>query len=215
MYRTLLYKESLCIGLFLGLFICFGIFITFLTIYLFIIKNKYKIIPFIILIILMIFYRYKNYTTEYDDNIIVSPAEGKITNIMSLSNNRVFVSIFLSVFNNHTQIYPVNGTVIKRVYDDTGQFNIVIDGYKSRNNEKKIHTIRMNNNNIVEVIQIAGFLPRRIASSDVVPLDVKAGEYLGMIKFGSRVDLIFLGDINKLLVTLNDNIKLGDIIYEY
>jgi hypothetical protein len=36
-----------------------------------------------------------------------------------------------------------------------------------------------------------------------------------MIKFGSRVDLIFLGDINKLLVTLNDNIKLGDIIYEY
>ena len=205
MYRTLLYKESLCIGL----------FFTFLTIYLFIIKNKYKIIPFIILIILMIFYRYKNYTTEYDDNIIVSPAEGKITNIMSLSNNRVFVSIFLSVFNNHTQMYPVNGTVIKRVYDDTGQFNIVIDGYKSRNNEKKIHTIRMNNNNIVEVIQIAGFLPRRIASSDVVPLDVKAGEYLGMIKFGSRVDLIFLGDINKLLVTLNDNIKLGDIIYEY
>ena len=205
MYRTLLYKESLCIGL----------FFTFLTIYLFIIKNKYKIIPFIILIILMIFYRYKNYTTEYDDNIIVSPAEGKITNIMLLSNNRVFVSIFLSVFNNHTQMYPVNGTVIKRVYDDTGQFNIVIDGYKSRNNEKKIHTIQMNNNNIVKVVQIAGFLPRRIASSDVVPLDVKAGEYLGMIKFGSRVDLIFLGDINKLLVTLNDNIKLGDIIYEY
>jgi phosphatidylserine decarboxylase len=205
MYRTLLYKESLYIGL----------FFTFLTIYLFIIKNKYKIIPFIILIILMIFYRYKNYTTEYDDNMIVSPAEGKITNIMALDNNRVLVSIFLSVFNNHTQLYPVNGTVIKRVYDDTGQFNIVIDRYKSRNNEKKIHTIRMNNNNIVEVIQIAGFLPRRIASSDVVPLDVKAGEYLGMIKFGSRVDLIFLGDINKLLVTLNDNIKLGDIIYEY
>ena len=205
MYRTLLYKESLSIGL----------FFTFLTFYLFIIKNKYRIIPFIILIILMIFYRYKNYTTEYDDNIIVSPAEGKITNIMLLSNNRVFVSIFLSVFNNHTQMYPVNGTVIKRVYDDTGQFNIVIDGYKSRYNEKKIHTIQMNNNNIVKVVQIAGFLPRRIASSDVVPLDVKAGEYLGIIKFGSRVDLIFPGDINKLLVTLNDNIKLGDIIYEY
>ena len=205
MYTTLLYKESPFIGLFFIL----------LTICLLITKNKYTIIPLIILIILMIFYRYQKYTTEYNDNIIISPAQGKITNIMLLSNNRILVSVFLSVFNNHTQIYPVNGKVIKRVYDDTGQFNIVIDRYKSRDNEKKIHTIKMKNNNIVKVIQIAGFLPRRIVSSDVVPLDVKAGEYLGMIKFGSRVDLIFPGDINKLLVKLNNNIKLGDIIYKY
>ena len=205
MYTTLLFKESPFIGLFFIL----------LTIYLLIIKNKYTIIPFLILIALMIFYRYKKYTIEYNDNIIVSPAEGKITNIMELSNNRILVSIFLSVFDNHTQIYPVNGKVIKRVYDDTGQFGIVIDRYKSRDNEKKIHTIRMKNNNIVKVVQIAGFLPRRIVSSDVVPLDVEAGEYLGMIKFGSRVDLIFMGDINKLLVTLDNNIKIGDVIYKY
>ena len=205
MYTTLLFKESPFIGLFFIL----------LTIYLLIIKNKYIIIPFLILIALMIFYRYKKYTIEYNDNIIVSPAEGKITNIMELSNNRILVSIFLSVFDNHTQIYPVNGKVIKRVYDDTGQFGIVIDRYKSRDNEKKIHTIRMKNNNIVKVVQIAGFLPRRIVSSDVVPLDVEAGEYLGMIKFGSRVDLIFMGDINKLLVTLDNNIKIGDVIYKY
>ena len=205
MYTTLLFKESPFIGLFFIL----------LTIYLLIIKNKCTIIPFLILIALMIFYRYKKYTIEYNDNIIVSPAEGKITNIMELSNNRILVSIFLSVFDNHTQIYPVNGKVIKRVYDDTGQFGIVIDRYKSRDNEKKIHTIKMKNNNIVKVIQIAGFLPRRIVSSDVVPLDVKAGEYLGMIKFGSRVDLIFMGDINKLLVTLDNNIKIGDVIYKY
>ena len=204
MYTTLLFKESPLIGLFFIL----------LIIYLFITK-KNTIIPLIILIALMIFYRYKKYTIEYNDNIIVSPAEGKITNIMLLSNNRILVSVFLSVFNNHTQIYPVNGKVIKRSYDDTGQFDIVIDRYKSRDNEKKIHTIAMKNNNIVKVVQIAGFLPRRIASSDVVPLDVEAGDYLGMIKFGSRVDLIFPGDINKLLVTLHDKIKLGDIIYEY
>ena len=205
MYTTLLYKESPFIGLFFIL----------LTMYLFITKNKYTIVSFIILIILMIFYRYRQYTIEHNDDIIISPAQGKITNIMVLDNERILVSVFLSVFNNHTQIYPVNGTVIKRVYDDTGQFNIVIDRYKSRDNEKKIHTIKMKNNNIVEVIQIAGFLPRRIVSSNVVPLDVNAGEYLGMIKFGSRVDLIFPGDINKLLVTLHSNIKLGDNIYKY
>ena len=204
MYTTLLFKESPLIGLFFIL----------LIIYLFITK-KNTIIPLIILIALMIFYRYKKYTIEYNDNIIVSPAEGKITNIMLLSNNRILVSVFLSVFNNHTQIYPVNGKVIKRSYDDTGQFDIVIDRYKSRDNEKKIHTIKMKNNNIVKVVQIAGFLPRRIASSDVVPLDVEAGDYLGMIKFGSRVDLIFPGDINKILVTLHNNIKIGDIIYKY
>ena len=204
MYTTLLFKESPFIGLFFIL----------LTIYLLIIKSKYTVIPFIILIALMIFYRYKNYTIEYNDNIIVSPAEGKITNI-TVSNNRILVSIFLSVFNNHTQIYPVNGKVIDRVYDETGKFDIVIDRYKSRDNEKKIHTITMKNNNIVKVVQIAGFLPRRITSSDTVPLDVEAGEYLGMIKFGSRVDLIFPGDINKLLVTLDNNIKIGDVIYKY
>ena len=204
MYTTLLYKESPFIGLFFIL----------LTICLLMTKNKYSLIPLIILIALMIFYRYNKYTKEYNDNIIISPAQGKITNIMLL-DNKILVSVFLSVFNNHTQIYPVNGKVIKRIYDNTGKFNIVIDRYKSRDNEKKIHTIKMKNNNIVKVVQIAGFLPRRIVSSDEVPLDVKAGQYLGMIKFGSRVDLIFPGDINKLLIKVNDNIKLGDIIYKY
>lgn len=204
MYRTLLFKESPFIGLFFIL----------LTICLLMTKNKYSLIPLIILIALMIFYRYNKYTKEYNDNIIISPAQGKITNIMLL-DNKILVSVFLSVFNNHTQIYPVNGKVIKRIYDNTGKFNIVIDRYKSRDNEKKIHTIKMKNNNIVKVVQIAGFLPRRIVSSDEVPLDVKAGQYLGMIKFGSRVDLIFPGDINKLLIKVNDNIKLGDIIYKY
>ena len=98
MYTTLLFKESPFIGLFFIL----------LTIYLLIIKNKYIIIPFLILIALMIFYRYKKYTIEYNDNIIVSPAEGKITNIMELSNNRILVSIFLSVFELNGNFIPFN-----------------------------------------------------------------------------------------------------------
>jgi len=69
----------------------------------------------------------------------------------------------------------------------------------------------MNNNKLLRIIQIAGFFPRRIVSSEKVPKEVMAGEYLGMIKFGSRVDLEFEGDISK--IKIGQKIKLGDVIY--
>jgi len=203
MVGTILFKESpvLAFG------VVFGSAILLAT-------YKFSSIIFIIiLVILMIFYRYDSCRDCYDDNIIISPAEGLITNIHQRGEN-VHISIFLSIFNKHTQIYPVNGEVINRVYDRTGKFEIAVNMDKSRYNEKKIHTIKMKNGGIVTVTQIAGFLPRAINSSDTIPQEVNAGEYLGIIKFGSRVDLLFPGDIDNIKVKLNDNIKLGDIIYE-
>jgi phosphatidylserine decarboxylase len=121
----------------------------------------------------------------------------------------------MSVFNNHTQIYPANGTVVNRIYDRTGQFNIVVNQEKSRHNEKKIHNIIMNNKKLITITQIAGFLPRCITSSDIIPEKVKAGQYLGMIKFGSRIDITFPGNISKLKIKVNDSINIGDDIYTY
>ena len=203
MIGTLLFNESPILG--------FGvIFISALLL------TTYKFGSFIfiiILVILMIFYRYESCENCYADNIIISPAEGLITNIHQ-KGEYVHISIFLSIFNRHTQIYPVNGEVINRVYDRTGKFNIAVTMDKSRYNEKKIHTIKMKNGNIITVTQIAGFLPRAINSSDLIPQKIKAGEYLGIIKFGSRVDLLFPGNIDNIKVKLNDNIKLGDVIYD-
>jgi phosphatidylserine decarboxylase len=203
MYTTLLFRESPIISITL-MFLCFISII-----------YKYNVlfsIVLIFLITLMIFYRYQSHDKRYDDNTIASPANGKITSIEQ-NNKFINISIYLNFLNNHTQIYPVNGVVIERIYDKNGKFELANDINKSRYNEKKIHIIKMVNNNYVKVTQIAGFLVRRIVSSNIVPEKVMAGEYLGMIKFGSRVDIEFVGNASNLNVKIGDNINIGDVLY--
>jgi phosphatidylserine decarboxylase len=162
----------------------------------------------------MVFYRYTPHNKRYDNNTIVSPANGLIT-YAKQNGDLVNISIYLNFLNNHTQIYPVNGVVVERVYDKNGKFELANNINKSRYIEKKIHVIKMENNNILKVSQIAGFFVRRIVSSEKVPEKVMAGEYLGMIKFGSRVDIEFVGNVEKLNVDIGDTVDIGDIIYNY
>ena len=205
MYTTLLFRESPIISIIL-IFLCF-ISIIFLNYLLF-------SIFLIFLITLMIFYRYQPYDKRYDDNTIISPANGNITSVEQ-NGEFINISIYLNFLNNHTQIYPVNGVVIERIYDKNGKFELANDINKSRYNEKKIHIIKMANNNHVKVTQIAGFFVRRIVSSNIVPENVMAGEYLGMIKFGSRVDIEFIGNISNLKVKIGENINIGDVMFNY
>ena len=104
---------------------------------------------------------------------------------------------------------------MKTIYDDTGKFELANNVRKSRFNEKKIHIIQMKNGIEVKVTQIAGFFVRRIVSPKKGNEKVMAGEYLGIIKFGSRVDLEFEGDISKIMIKENQKINIGDIIYTY
>jgi len=170
----------------------------------------------LVLMFLIYFYRYAEFLGRFGDNVIISPACGEITDIIEL-DGYCLVSIFLSPFDRHTQVYPINGKVIKSVYDQNGQFKLAITRNKSHDNEKKMHYILANNGAVVKVTQIAGFLPRRITSENKV--NVKAGEYLGMIKFGSRVDLMFpmkVGDTEfKRRVIVGNKLNIGDIIGLY
>ena len=166
------------------------------------------------MIILSIFYRYKPHNKRYCDNVIISPAEGTIL-YLKQKDNKINISLYLNFLNNHTQIYPVNGVFFKTIYDNTGKFDLANDIRKSRYNEKKIHIIQMENGSYVKVTQIAGFFLRRIVSVKNVNQKVMAGEYLGMIKFGSRVDLEFEGDISKILFVEGQRINIGDMIYTY
>lgn len=186
--------------------------------------NKYNNVGHacvILLICFWLFYRYTPYDKRYTDEVVISPCEGTIL-LVEDRHDYYYIPIFLSVFNKHTQIYPVNGTVVNRKYDHTGKFEIVMYLNKSVDNEKKIHHILMKNGAAISVTQLAGMLPRMITSSDKVPMNVKAGEYLGMIKFGSRVDLLLpktAPDGTKLV--LNSKIKkdfsisIGDMIGRY
>jgi phosphatidylserine decarboxylase len=207
MYTTLFFKESPVIAVVLVLLMC--VFSHF----------KFTATVNVLVAVLLgclYFYRYSPYKGDNSactDGVIISPNEGKITNI-SEKDGVIHISTYMDLLNNHTQIYPVNGTVIDRYYDRTGKFDLVVDQDKCKYNEKKIHYIKTKHG-MVTVTQIAGFFTRVIVSSDKVPETVKAGQYMGMIKFGSRIDTSFTGDIKKLKVKLNDNVKIGDILYTY
>lgn len=203
MYTTLLFKESPILSIILATL-------------LYVTKNNTFLFEIMVIISILViyFYRHSEYTKLHIDNEIISPASGRVIFIKQ-SGELVQMSIYLNLLNNHTQVYPANGIVVNRIYDDTGQFKLLNNMYKSRFNEKKIHIMKMNNGNYLNIIQIAGFFPRRIVSSDVFPEKVTAGQYLGIIKFGSRVDLIFPGDVSKLLVNYNQMLNIGDLIYRY
>lgn len=205
MYTTLLFQESPEIVLIIIIF-CF-------------ISAIYKCsflfcLLLIIFVILIIFYRYKPHNKRYENNVIVSPAEGVVC-YLKQKQKSIIVSIYLNFLNNHTQIYPVNGIVLKQIYDNTGKFALANNIKKSNYNEKKIHIIQNMNKKIIKMTQIAGFFVRRIVSPDKVCKKVLAGEYLGMIKFGSRVDLEFEGNIEQIKIKKDQKINIGDIIYSY
>lgn len=143
----------------------------------------------LLLLFMLYFYRYCPLEiVNIPDNELISPCEGTVLEIYN-KYGYYYIPIFLSPLNRHTQVYPANCEVLDRKYDYTGEFAMVMNLSKSRNNEKKIHTLLLKNCALVQLTQIAGFLPRMIASSDLLQ-QYKAGEYLGMIKFGSRIDLL-------------------------
>ena len=163
----------------------------------------------VVLIFLFYFYRYCPPKIEVPDNILLSPCEGKVTMLRD-DHDYYYISVFLSPMNKHWQIYPVNGVVIDRIYDHSGKYRMVMHADKSQDNEKKMHYIMMNNGTVLKLTQIAGFLPRMITSSDEIGVEVKAGQYLGMIKFGSRVEILVPKKArNGQHLILNDDMAIG------
>ncbi len=169
-----------------------------------------------LLIFMLYFYRYTH--VDYgiiNDNTLISPCEGTVLDVLD-RHDHYYIPIFLSPMNKHTQIYPANCRVLQRTYDRTGEFAMVMNLSKSQNNEKKIHTLQLVNGTVMSLTQIAGFLPRMITSSEDLT-NYKAGDYLGMIKFGSRIDLLIPkngadGSQLQLNIKKDDPLNLGDLI---
>ena len=205
--RTLLFHESPLIGLtavalpIASYYLGYTILTAFLV---------------ILLVFLIYFYRYYEHKERHPDNVIICPADGTITNLI-IDDDKCFISIFLSPMNQHTQIYPANAKVLSHIYDDTGKFDIIVDANKSRDNEKAIHQFQLPNGAVITFTQIAGFLPRRISYDEKINHNVLAGEYLGMIKFGSRVDLtlpmyVSHNNLNQEKLYLDEKIKVDSRI---
>ena len=152
-----------------------------------------------------------------DDTFLVSPADGLVTDISEKSGpeelrleNTTYtkVSVFMNVFNCHVNRVPVSGK-IEEIYYKPGKFlNASLDK-ASEENERNFYKIKSSKDNEeIIIVQIAGLIARRIVCEVEQGQELKQGDRVGMIKFGSRVDIYFKN--KKVLVKLGQNVIAGE-----
>jgi phosphatidylserine decarboxylase len=143
---------------------------------------------------------------------IVSPADGKVTDISSVDANgeeRTRISIFLNVFDVHVNRSPVSG-VIEDVRYHKGKFSNAMSPESAEANEQNVVTLRSDAGTVV-FKQIAGLLARRIVFTKKVGDTLERGERVGLIKFGSRTDVIFPSNV-EMKVRVGDRVKGGSTV---
>lgn len=162
-------------------------------------------IPAVILLMLTLFsiyfFRKPIFKVEEQKNYIYSPAWGKVTSIENIEGKFIHISIFLSVFDVHLQCMPVSGVIESTEYKK-GRFLNALNEQSGEFNEKNVLVIK-SGNYLIEVAQIAGLIARRIVCFSKKNDFLNAGEYFGLIQFGSRVDI-------KLPIESSIKIKKGD-----
>jgi phosphatidylserine decarboxylase len=139
----------------------------------------------------------------------VSPGDGKVTDVspLTLDGQRYTrISIFLSVFDVHVNRSPIAG-VIREARYQRGKFLNAMNAASAEQNEQNIVTVEGDGQTVV-FKQIAGLLARRIVFTKKVGDRVERGERIGLIKFGSRVDVV-LEDSAALQVKVGDRVKGG------
>ncbi len=141
--------------------------------------------------------------------VAVSPADGKVVALQPTEDGRTIISVFMSVFDVHVNRSPVSG-VISDVRYRPGRFMAANRRESSIENEQNSVVVRAGNSR-VEFRQIAGLIARRIVFRKKPGETVRAGERVGMIKFGSRVDLL-LGPEWVLEVQEGDRVKAGSSV---
>jgi phosphatidylserine decarboxylase len=165
---------------------------------------------FLVLVLFVaFFFRDPQRSVPVEAEAIVSPADGKVVRISSEAGGITQISIFLSIFDVHINRSPVEGTVESIRYLP-GKFRVAFDERASVENEQNVWIIQYGLHQ-VKLSQIAGILARRIVSWKLQGERVEKGERIGLIKFGSRVDIFLPGDAS-VAVSLGDKVKGGSSI---
>jgi phosphatidylserine decarboxylase len=170
------------------------------------------ILPLLLAAFFLWFFRDPNRRIPVGEGIIVSPADGKVEEadwIETTAGSRVRVAIFLNVFDVHVNRVPAEGVVTLVEYRE-GQFLNALKPESAIHNEQTLVTIDAGNYS-VSFKQIAGVLARRIVCSLQAGERVERGQRMGMIKFGSRVDVLLPASV-ELRVKAGDRVKGGSSV---
>ena len=196
-------------------FLAISIIITLLTL----LFSTFLFFLFLLLTIwVYFFFRDPERVILNDDNYLISPADGIVSQISKINGpkelgleNEEFerVSIFMNVFNCHVNRTPTKG-VVNELYYKPGKFlNASLDK-ASDENERNYYKINTENNETIIIVQIAGLIARRIVCEVSKDQKLLQGERIGMIRFGSRVDLYFKN--KNILVKKGQNVLAGESI---
>jgi phosphatidylserine decarboxylase len=165
------------------------------------------------------FFRNPDRYFQDEEKVLISPADGKIIKIENVEVNGTIsgkfkkISIFMNVFNVHVNRAPYSGQIEAINYHEGKFFSANLDK-ASLDNERNEIMIRTEDGRSLWMVQIAGLIARRIVCWVNVGTIVKKGERVGLIRFGSRVD-VYLPDDSRISVKLKDKVKAGETVLGY
>ena len=194
----------------------FLVIFTVATIILYLISSFLGLIGLVLTIWCYYFFRDPERYSIDDDDYLVSPADGLVLQVQENEGPKEFnlenkkftkVSIFMNVFDCHVNRSPCAGKVSEILYKPGKFFNASLDK-ASEENERNYYKITNSKGEDIIVVQIAGLIARRIVTDTSENSDLKQGERIGMIRFGSRADLYF--ENYKPLVKVNQKTIAGE-----
>ena len=177
----------------------FIVIAVFITIIFLIINNFLGLIGILLTVWVYYFFRDPERVIIGDDNYLVSPADGEVIKVEEVDGprevgleNKKFkkISIFMNVFDCHVNRTPCSGKVEEILYKPGKFFNASLDK-ASEDNERNYFKIKDTDNNDIIVVQIAGLVARRIVCESNKDQELKQGDRIGMIRFGSRADVYY------------------------
>ena len=171
----------------------------FVTLILFSLSSFLGTIGLLLTVWVYYFFRDPDRVIIGDENYLVSPADGEVIKVeevdgpkeVGLENKRFKkISIFMNVFDCHVNRTPCGGKIEEILYKPGKFFNASLDK-ASEDNERNYFKIKDLNNNEIIVVQIAGLIARRIVCESNRDQELKQGDRIGMIRFGSRADVYY------------------------
>ena len=196
----------------------FLVIVILLTIFLYFFSSFLGLLGLLLSVWVYYFFRDPERISINDDNYLVSPADGMILQVyetlgpkeLGLENKKFTkVSIFMNVFDCHVNRIPCDGKVSDIVYKPGKFFNASLDK-ASEDNERNYYKITNNQGEDVIVVQIAGLIARRIVCEISKDQNLKQGDRIGIIRFGSRADIYFENYIP--LVKINQKTIAGETL---
>ena len=187
-----------------------------ITIVFYIFSNFLGLIGLVLTIWVYYFFRDPERVIIDDDNYLVSPADGEVIKVEEVDGpkelgleNKKFkkISVFMNVFDCHVNRTPCSGKIEEILYKPGKFVNASLDK-ASEENERNYFKIKGEANENIVVVQIAGLIARRIVTQVQKTQKIKQGERLGMIRFGSRVDIYF--SQRKTMVKVGQNVIAGE-----